>query len=272
MTNTSLVFSLFATLPAVFVVMVFILYCAVKSGKHRGDQRWDRMLAASVLIIPFSTFGMTTARFLSRLVPFKYDQYAFLFDARFGELSFVLGRLLAPHFWWQTVFAVVYNLLPCAFLSVYAVYLFKCTLEESMDVVRAYILLFLLIVPLYLLFPVAGPYYAFPGFPFDLPNHVVAHPILLDAAPNGVPSGHIAAALVTVFFLRRWRSGLILSSIFLLLTAVATLESGEHYVFDLIAAVPFSFLVFYVARHPRRRSADTLDTREHSQSLQASAD
>ena len=256
-----MIFSLFATLPAVAISLFFILFSAINGAKNRKDKRWDYMLVASVLIIPVSTLGMEIARRLSGLVPYKYDEYAFVFDARFGELSFRLGQLFARSLWLQTVFAAIYNMLPLGFLGVYGAHLWKATNEEAVEVLRTYILLFLLIVPLYLVFPVCGPLYAFPDFPFRMPAHLVPHPLLLDAAPNGVPSGHVAAALATFYYSRRWKIGLILSSVFVVCTMIATLESGEHYLFDLICAVPFTALVIYVSHGLRRRDADGTSSR-----------
>jgi hypothetical protein len=258
-----LVFSLFATLPAVVISLFFILLSAIKGANNRQDKRWDYMLVASVLIIPISTLGMETARRLSPLVPYKYDEYAFVFDARFGQLSFRLGQFFASSFWLQTALAAIYNMLPLGFLSVYGAHLFNTTKEGAAEVLRTYILLFLLIVPLYLVFPVCGPLYAFPGFPFEMPAHLVPHALRLDAAPNGVPSGHVAAALATFYYSRRWKLGLLLSTPFLFLTMIATLESGEHYLFDLICAVPFTALVLWVSRGLRQpesvRSSDNSD-------------
>lgn len=210
------------------------------------------MLIASLLTVPGSAFCGVIVAFLSKLVPYKFDEYVLRFDSVFGDPSFMLGRFFAPHLWLQTILAMIYNLLPCAWLLVYAIYLWKASIEEADAIVRVYILFLVLALPIFLLFPVSGPYYAFAGFPFQSPQNLVPHPLLLSAPPNGVPSIHFATALVTVYFLRRWRIWCVASSVFLALTAIATLESGEHYLFDLLAAVPFSALVLLLAKIRRK--------------------
>jgi len=248
-----LVFSLFATLPSSIIAGFLILYFSVKGSRHREEKRYDRMLIASVFIIPGSGLCAAVLACLSRLVPYKLDEYVFRFDLAFGAPGVMLGQFFAPHLWLQTAFAAIYNLLPCIWLLVYAVHLWSASEEETKCVVRAYVLFLLLAIPIYLVFPVCGPYYAFPRFPFEVPAHFAPHLLRLDAPPNGVPSLHAATALVSVYFLRRWRMWLLLSSIFLVLTVIATLESGEHYLFDLIAAGPFTAVVLFLAQDRRRR-------------------
>jgi hypothetical protein len=250
--NSPLVFFLFATLPSSIIAGFLIIYFSLKGAKRREDRRYDRMLIASVFIIPGSGLCAAAVAFLSKLVPYKLDEYVFQFDIAFGAPSVVLGQLFAPHLWLQTAFAAIYNLLPCTWLLVYAVNLWRASEEEAKCVVRTYVLFLILAIPIYLVFPVCGPSYAFPGFPFEIPTHIAPHLLRLNAPPNGVPSIHVATALVSVYFLRRWKMWFLLSSIFLVLTAVATLESGEHYLFDLIVAVPFTAVVVFLAQDRRR--------------------
>jgi hypothetical protein len=84
----------------------------------------------------------------------------------------------------------------------------------------------LLVVLWYLLFPAVGP--------SELVNPL--------AARNCLPSMHLTIALLIVFYSRglvRW-----LLIVFTLLTALATLSTGQHYFIDLIAALPWTaFLV-----------------------------
>ena len=103
---------------------------------------------------------------------------------------------------------------------------------------------FVAIVPLYLLFPVCGPGYAFPA----LPGPLLAHPFLLHAAPNGVPSGHTSSALLILALLWPWKWARLFGFLFLGLTVFATLGSGQHYFFDLLCAVPYAAGVLYLTR------------------------
>ena len=87
----------------------------------------------------------------------------------------------------------------------------------------------LLGVCFYVAFPATGPAYI--GNPY--------------AARNCMPSLHLTWALLLMFYTEppwRW-----LCALFALGTAIATLTTGEHYLLDLLVAVPYSLLMFVVA-------------------------
>lgn len=97
---------------------------------------------------------------------------------------------------------------------------------------------------LYQLYPVCGPKYAFgnafPGF-LPSPESLSTSPAVVDPAPrNGMPSMHFGWALAlwlnAAFLNVAWARGLF--AILLGLTAVATLALGEHYLIDLVVAIP----------------------------------
>jgi hypothetical protein len=98
-------------------------------------------------------------------------------------------------------------------------------------------------------FPVCGPRY---GFPASFPGANFAYSRLaglqLQRIPvdwliprNGVPSLHFTWALLIWWNTRtlpRW--GRAAATAFVLATAFDTMATGEHYLFDLIAALPFA--------------------------------
>lgn len=72
-----------------------------------------------------------------------------------------------------------------------------------------------------------------------------------DAAPNCIPSMHVGMALLGLVYIRRslrWAA-----LIFVLLTAVSTISTGEHYMVDVVAAVPYIALVVAVDKALFRR-------------------
>jgi hypothetical protein len=98
---------------------------------------------------------------------------------------------------------------------------------------------------LYNILPATGPHYIFgAAFPAAMPAAVKAglHMTAVgDAARNAVPSMHLACALLIYWAcspLARWVR--ISAALFLTLTVLATLGFGEHYVVDLVAAVPYA--------------------------------
>jgi hypothetical protein len=94
---------------------------------------------------------------------------------------------------------------------------------------------------LYQVCPAAGPVYLFgEQFPLQVPQlaGLAMQPVWLPpVARNGMPSLHVGWTLLLFWNLRRrnWWMG-ILSGCYLLLTALATLGSGEHYLVDLMVA------------------------------------
>ena len=99
---------------------------------------------------------------------------------------------------------------------------------------------------MYTVCPGAGPRYLFhDDFPFGTkaiaePHAVIfAEPVVL----NTTPSGHLAWALLVFWCVRqhskskfaRWMAGG-----FCALTAVSTMGTGEHYLIDLVLALPFA--------------------------------
>jgi hypothetical protein len=118
--------------------------------------------------------------------------------------------------------------------------------EELIDAMPAILLCGTLLMPIYWLFPVSGPLYAFSNFPTVYSGPV--HSIYLEAIPNGLPSGHFALALIVLYLLRHWKWGIVAGFVHVLLTGLATMGLGEHYALDLILAVPYTYAVILLSR------------------------
>src|SRR5208337_5691574 len=98
--------------------------------------------------------------------------------------------------------------------------------------------------------PACGPVHVFgAGFPWhplstaDAMRMAVV-PIVLKGARNAIPSLHMTWVLLVWWNSRglaRWVRAIAL--VFVVLTAMATLGTGEHYFIDLVVAFPFSLMV-----------------------------
>jgi len=112
---------------------------------------------------------------------------------------------------------------------------------------------------LYHFLPVVGPDHVFGESFRTLAKHVVpaALTIPLHQTPrNGIPSLHFTWALLIFWnVLPSHRTGRILAAGFVLLTGLATIGLGEHYLVDLIVAVPFAFGVQSLCLGRRRNAA-----------------
>jgi hypothetical protein len=102
----------------------------------------------------------------------------------------------------------------------------------------------------YNLLPACGPVHLFgsefPFHPFStaVAMHMRVVPVLMPGARNAIPSLHMAWVLLVWWNSRglpRWIRAVAL--IFLSLTVLATLGTGEHYFIDLVVAFPFSLMV-----------------------------
>lgn len=183
---------------------------------------------------------------LSSITTIRYDEYVYCVDRWFGAPSFPLGRFAEAHpGLWTPVF-YSYALLPCAFLVLAVAYFALRPMHEAVRMAMTFFVACFLAPLAYMILPVAGPRYAFAAFPASPPTHLVPHIVHTAAPPNGIPSMHFCAALLLLHFARRWRIGEWLGSIYLLLTICSTLGTGEHYVVDLVAAIPYAFILLYV--------------------------
>ena len=135
------------------------------------------------------------------------------------------------HYWWAVVvLALVYAALPLMIG-------FAWSLEQDFLMRRAVVLAGCLCFVCYALFPAVGP----GGFDW-----------MLQAARfvprNAMPSMHLTWALLIALNARRPRLRIGLW-IYAALMALATLTLRQHYLVDLIAAVPFTFAIQWLAVH-----------------------
>jgi hypothetical protein len=246
-------YSLLINYPLVPGVLVALIYACWRYYRYPKDHwRNDWFACAAVLCWPINQVGYNIVDWASRVRPWKYDLYIYAIDRYFGQPSFALGRIVARHWYLHDTVALVYGILPLVLVSLIAAHLWGRSRAESAEVIKAFVANLVLCLPIYLLIPVCGPEFAFPDFP-NSPGHVEIRPILLAAPPNGIPSIHFSSALLILWYARHWRWGRILGSAFVLLTVLATLGSGQHYLFDLLAAVPYTPLIVFLAA--RRWSA-----------------
>jgi hypothetical protein len=179
----------------------------------------------------------------SHLYPIKYDYILQSLDESLGLTAFQVARLFND--WERTILIAVYELLGAAMLAWYGVHVVMRQ-GNSRRLLYGYLILYLAGAAFYGVVPAMGPRYAFSAtFPVGQPSFVPA-PAVLKGYPNAMPSLHMATALLLVLFSNRNRWLLGISCGFLAGTICATLAL-EHYVIDLIVAVPFTCVAFELA-------------------------
>jgi hypothetical protein len=201
----------------------------------------------AALSMPLTMASVAIVQWMATLPLPKFDLYLFRIDGVLGfQPSFLLGQFVQRHLWLLILAEIGYGALTCVVVVVFGFYLWRCPKAETLKLLRTFILNLFLAVPFYLLIPVCGPRFAFHDFPFSPPLHMIPHAIAIAAPPNGVPSVHASTAFLIVWFSWRWKVGRVFSLAYLVLTVIATLGSGQHYLFDLIVAAPYAALMLYL--------------------------
>lgn len=224
----------------VLLISATLLACRPANRKIAGI-----FLTALLLFVmlPIDDLALSIVSYAVRI---RYDEYVFSLDRLFGSPSFVIGQLFISWPWLKNLSMYPYVLVPSVCLALAVLRYALLTMEEAVCCVRTIFISCLLAYPIYAVLPVAGPRYAFPSFPFAAPAHLTPRVVQLLAVPNGVPSVHMTLAILILWFSRPWVLGKVFGTIFVLLTVVATLGSGEHYLLDLLVAIPYSALTIYL--------------------------
>lgn len=239
-----------------FLLAAFLLAVLIARwfAAPQDQQRSERMIGLLLLTTLLSLLPGFVVWGMAELPLPRYDLFVYRLDTLAGvQWSFVLGRLLLPHAWGVVFINVVYSFLGGAvMLAVLA-----CGWYLPADrraVYLAFALNFLFAPLAYAAFPVCGPRFAFANFPAD-PGPVLPHLLSIAHPPNGVPSVHLSTALLLWWFCRRWRGMGRVAAIYAALMVVVTLASGQHYLFDLVMAVPYTVAVVRIAEHFGNRVA-----------------
>jgi hypothetical protein len=202
-----------------------------------------KILGVFALLLVVQPLTEAALRASSRAYPLKYDYVLQALDQALGLTAFQIARLFT--IWQRALLFAIYELLSAAMIAWYGVHL-AIERGESRKLLFAYLIAFLVGGCLYGIVPAMGPRYAFGAiFPMGQPN-VAPLPAHLDGNPNAMPSLHVATALLIVLFNGRNRWLLSVSVLFLAGTVAATL-AFEHYVIDLVVAVPFACFVVEAA-------------------------
>ena len=239
----------------VFLGIASLVIITVRSLDRPSERRAVARRTLGILAL-FTYLGFCLGFYLSLaqlLLPYKFDYYLYNFDASLGfEASFLAGRLLARFRWLFWVEFFVYNCLGFWFAVVYAAHA-NARAKYPINVVKMLVVNALIGFSLYFVCPALGPKYAFPSFP-QLAPAVQSARVLLKGAPNAMPSLHFGGALLIFWFCRPWKRLHRIMGIFAALTALATIGLGEHYLIDLVVAVPYALAVMaFSSQIPERK-------------------
>ncbi len=197
------------------------------------------------LVLPmFLAAAAVAASLTQHFWPKTFDLYLYAFDCSLGvsPAPIVIGcwktlPLLA------TVSTGTYALL-LLFPPLYRAWAVHSGIGREPSVLRSFVIAGLLGIFFHQCCPATGPRYLFPeNFPAHLPSlsDLSIGMTAVAGARNAIPSLQVTWALLvwwSAWRLSWWAR--IVATLFLVFTILSALGSGEHYVVDLVVAVPFT--------------------------------
>jgi PAP2 superfamily len=231
------------------------LVLGVRAVRSSGLERKRLyVLLGPALGLVFFIFSAQRALNLADLLyPKTFDLYLYTFDGSLGfEPSFLLGHLFQHSVVVRMIGLLAYETLPLVMALVYAGYIDPQATKPAWYILELFFAAGLLGWVFYNFVPGTGPAYAFAGLFPDrgLPYHLL-HRLLLERIPvsgdfprNAIPSLHMGWVLLLWWSCRRFSLPARASAfLYLLVTIMATLGTGEHYFIDLVVGVPFALMV-----------------------------
>jgi len=207
-------------------ISAFIVIFAALLREAR-DKHWD--VAVAIALLGFWHAFLAMAVSTSNVRPFTMDAAFRTIDLALGLDGLAFPPFLVTHTLYGFV-GPVYAILPIVMVLPWAI-------ERSHTLLRAAVIGAVLAFPCYLLLPAVGPQYAFSNFP--LGGAAIADRIHLR---NCMPSMHFTWALLAALNMRN-RYLRVFCWLFAILTPLAAVACGEHYFIDMLAAIPFTWLV-----------------------------
>ena len=219
-------------------------------ARERGTLH--RLLATAV----FPTFALASFLPLELSIllhPRTHDGAALVLDGTlFGvQPAFLLGRAFDASAAFRLACGVVYLELPVAAAFVY---LLERRAGRRGDLQVSFLLAGLLGVALYHLAPTAGPKVFTAFFPRQVPSTKDAFAFgVMTAYRNAIPSLHTTWSLLVYWHARALgRAGRAFGLAWLVVTVLAMLGFGEHYLTDVIVSIPFAVMArALIVRGPR---------------------
>lgn len=240
-----------------FLGLSSLTVLAVQTARRRGTRQkatLDTLVAGSIFGYS-AIFIAYILNLTTRLHPQTYDLYLYAADAGYGiPICASIAEFVGSRPLLLRACSLVYESLPLAVSLLYA-YQRSGTKPIPVRVLPAFIGGGAAAYALYNFLPATGPHYIFgTAFPQHLPaaSEAGLHLVKVgDAARNAVPSMHLGCALLIVWACRLLAGWIRAATIlFLTLTVLATIGFGEHYVVDLVAAIPYALALKAICAPP----------------------
>jgi len=206
---------------------------------RRNDRNAGKILYFILGVTLAAFFLPTLLEVDNRLLPWKYDRLLYEVD-RAMVISILRISAVTPD-WLFLTFCLIYKSLPWVMTILAAVNMTR-TGDHYRQMVTAFVVAYGIAGFLYIIVPACGPAYAMKWF-----NGSVA-PMILNEAPNAMPSLHMTSAVLLLIFCgtgRWWRCAM---AVYLIGIAGGTVLAGEHYFIDWLPALPLALFATFFAR------------------------
>lgn len=219
---------------------------------HDERQRMFAQLGPAAMVVFFVYSAQHALGMATLLHPKTYDLYLYLMDGSLGfQAGFAAGRLMASSKIVSWIALVVYLSLPLYQATIYAFRVPRNATRPSWEVIALLLLAGIGGWALFNVVPATGPRYFFVDFPdHPQPYHALSRivptalPISAAIPRNAIPSLHMTWVLLLLWCSRGMSRGVRIGAwIYAAITAFATLGTGEHYVVDLVASLPYALLI-----------------------------
>jgi hypothetical protein len=215
------------------------------------------LLSPSLILIVFIMSSANVLRLSTGLSPKTEDAWLYAFDGSLGfQPSFLMGKIMYGSIVLTRSAMLTYLSLPFAMAVVCAWRIPVAARKISWQVLTVLLLAGVAGWILYNVVPGTGPIYAFgQGFPRNSIPYKDLSKFALEkmSIPVGIPRNAMPSLHMGWVVLLFWNSGglpralRVALVIYLLLTVVATMGSGQHYFVDLVVSLPFALAVQSIA-------------------------
>ena len=241
--------------PAAYITslgMGSLLVMAIEGIWAEGEDRNQLLLSfmAGSLLVLSDYFGLALVRLTQDPRAKVLDLYLYSFDCSLHvNLSFLMGQAFSKSYWLNLAGQFFYTALCVPMGLVFAGQLLR-NRSRSLEALAAFLVTAPIGVAFYKLFPALGPVHVFQKiFPdhsltYQQASRLFLEPIVVPGIRNAMPSLHMTWMLLALWYSRGlslWERSVAL--LFVVMTVLATLGTGEHYFVDLVVAFPFALMI-----------------------------
>jgi hypothetical protein len=235
-----------------FAGIASLAIMGIESVWTEGESRRLLLLAfiPSLLFVTSEYFADNMLRWAATVQDKVYDLYLYAFDASLHvQIPFLLGQLFAQHGIFRQTAILAYIGLSVPIAVVYAGQV-RRTKTKALQCFLAFVITGPIGILFYNAVPALGPVHLFTKFfpwrplAIEQVRHLLLEPVALAGPRNAIPSLHMAWVLLAWWYSRGLSAAeRAIAFFYLVFVALATLGMGEHYLIDLIVAVPFALFI-----------------------------